>query len=1036
MTLLVCRGHSGVDLKFADCGKFVRRLTGLLLGLLICHGAVALDRDLGIGQFHHTSWTAKDGAPIGTRSMEQTPDGWLWLGGPGGLYRFDGIRFERFQPLSGEEFATTSVSRIEAGPDGELWIGLMSGGVSRLKDGHLTHYGPKDGLDAVSPTMIRAALDGAVWATTGSALFRFDGKRWERVGADWNLNMKVFNGISVDGRGTLWLSHSEGVEYLRKGSRRFETGAPSDSDDMLGGQVIDGVIWKVGRKKVWRVPDVGAGAGAGALAASAPLSSSAYRRHQSSALIDRDLNLWTVYCPAGLCRTRLPRQLVGEVVQLPPVEETFKASDGLSGDSGMMVLEDQEGSIWVATNTGLDRFRRSKLTPVALPTMVTNFALIAAPGNAVWVAGYTPQPPGMWAVDRRAVAMESPEKWMRAAYRSAEGRMWFGGPEGLWEWSGSRFIDIVRPPLMAHHSVLTMASDATGLWVAFANGLLRLQDGLWSEAQAWGLPREPVSALAVDRSGTAWFGFGDGRIRSLAAGKVRTFDAKDGLDVGAVVLLHAGKTVYAAGDSRVDVLIDSRFHRLSSLDQEALAGVSGIVDTAAGDLWLNGRKGAVHIDATELARFIADPGHVVRSELFDIQDGYPGIANVRYPQPSAVAGADGRLWFAGVTGVAWLDPRRLEPAAPPARPAVLGMFAAGTSYPADDGVELPQRTNSVQFRYTAPGMGIPERARFRYRLDGVDNDWREPEATRETGYNNLSPGAYRFSVIAANEDGAWSANAASLAFSIKPTPFQTVWFKTLCVLVALLMMWLLYQLRVRQLTRHAREKMQERLVERERIARELHDTLLQGIHGLILRFQVATERIPLDDPARTSMEGALQRADKVLLEGRDRVADLREHTEHANELHQALSEVGEELSRDYSSDFRMTIDGTPRDLHPVAHEEIRGIATEALLNAFRHAKAHRVELALRYGYRDMRVRVHDDGLGIEADILERGRQGHWGLSGMRERAKRIGGVLTFHSAPGDGTRVELRLSSRLAYKNRSMFDGWRQFWRRATSSRP
>ena len=1016
-------------MKFADCGKFARRLMGGLIGLLLCHGALALDRDLSIAQFHHTSWTAKDGAPIGTRTMEQTPDGWLWLGGPGGLVRFDGVRFETFQPLPGEEFASNSVSRIEAGPNGELWIGLMSGGVSLLKEGHLTHSGPKDGLDAVSPTMIRAALDGAVWATTGSALFRFDGKHWERVGADWNLNLKLFTGIAVDGRGTLWLSHSEGVDFLRRGSRRFEAGLPPEPSEALGSQVIDGVIWKVGRRVLRRVPDVGAGA----MAAPPLLPASAYRRRQSSALIDQDLNLWTVYCPAGLCRTRLPQKLLGDVVELPAVEETFKAGDGLSGDSGSMLLEDQDGSIWVATKTGLDRFRRSSLTPIVLPGNATSFSLVATPANSVWVTAYTPEPPRMWALDRNAVAIDAPDERILATYGDARGRMWFGGAEGLWEWSGSRFIGIERPKQALHQVVRAMASDKSGLWVCFANAVFRLEEGIWSDAQAWGLPQVPASSLAVDGSNTVWFGFGDGRILSLASGKVRTFDARDGVDVGAVTLLYAGKTLYVAGDSAIDVLLGGRFHRLNAFDPQALAGVSGIVETADGDLWLNGRKGAVHIDAAEIAKFIGNPRYTVRHELFDIQDGYPGIANVRYPQPSAIVGTDGRLWFAGVTGVAWLDPRRIKRYPRPPGVAVVGMLAAGTSYPVADGAELPQRTTSVQFQYTALGLTIPERARFRYRLDGIDTDWREPDARRETGYTNLSPGTYRFRVIAANEAGVWSDSGASLAFSIQPTPFQTLWFKGLCALAVLIAAWLLYKLRVRQLTTHTREKMQERLVERERIARELHDTLLQGIHGLILRFQVATERIAPDDPARATMESALQRADKVLLEGRDRVADLREHTEHTNELHQALNEVGAELSRDYSSDFRLTVDGAPRELHQVAREEIQSIASEALLNAFRHAKAHRIELELRYAYRELRVRVHDDGMGIDPDILKRGRQGHWGLSGMRERAQRIGGSLSVQSAVGEGTQVELRLSSRLAYQKGPRFEGWRRLWRRAAN---
>jgi len=312
--------------------------------------------------------------------------------------------------------------------------------------------------------------------------------------------------------------------------------------------------------------------------------------------------------------------------------------------------------------------------------------------------------------------------------------------------------------------------------------------------------------------------------------------------------------------------------------------------------------------------------------------------------------------------------------------------------------------------------------RFRYKLEGDDPGWVDPGGRRQAFYTNLAPGEYRFRVIAANNDGVWNSTGATLAFSIPPTFLQTNWFMLLCVLAGAAALWLLYSLRLRQMTARLRGRLEERLAERERIARELHDTLLQGFQGLMLRFQAVAERIPPDHPARRFMEEALNRGDDVLIEGRDRVRNLRVGRD--GDLTQAFARVAAEAARDPTVQFRIVEEGTPVDLHPVVHDEVVKIVTEAILNAFTHSKAKSIDVGIVYQARRFSLKVRDDGVGIDADLLNSGREGHFGFTGMRERTQKISGELTVLSRPGAGTEIDLTIPASVAFRKERKRFSW------------
>jgi signal transduction histidine kinase len=545
---------------------------------------------------------------------------------------------------------------------------------------------------------------------------------------------------------------------------------------------------------------------------------------------------------------------------------------------------------------------------------------------------------------------------------------------------------------------------------------MRLADGVWTpNGGRSDLPQLPLLSMLADAGGRLWFGYTDNRVALIEHEHLRVLGAADGLQIGSASVLYArnGKgDVWIGGPSGVAHYDGQRFRALIGEDGDPFRGVTGIVETAAGELWLNGATGISRIAAAEIEQARRDPQHRVRYHRFDSNDGLDGGASQVPPLPSAVETEDGKLWFSAGNTIVWVDPQHIHRNA--LMPNVLirsviandRPFATTTDAPE---LELPIGTTRLQIAYTATSLSMPERMRFRYRLDGIDTRWQEAGTRREAFYTNLGAGTYRFQVIASNDDGVWNSNGATLIFTIAPAFWQTPWFAALCVLAVLGLLRLAYLLRLRQLSLRMRVQLGERHRERERIARELHDTLLQGVHGLVLRFQALSNQLPAESPLRQRMEFALERADELLIEGRNRVAELRSTSSDVTDIGDALDLLGKELSQDRAVDFHLTIEGAPHPLDPLAQDEVHRIGREALLNAFLHADAASINVRVIYNVGGMQLLISDDGRGIDDDILQSGKPGHWGLAGMRERADRIGARLTFTSSPLNGTEIELKV---------------------------
>jgi signal transduction histidine kinase len=583
-----------------------------------------------------------------------------------------------------------------------------------------------------------------------------------------------------------------------------------------------------------------------------------------------------------------------------------------------------------------------------------------------------------------------------------------------------------------------LVRDGDGsIWIsAKSRGVFHLIGGQWQAEEAL----KPLRGLvgAADPNGNLWFGSSDGRIARVRQHAVEYFDARSGLAVGRVTAICAtSDRVWVGGELGLARLDGANFVPVVGTSGEPFRHISGITSTRGGDLWLNTVGGIAHIGRAEIERTSMDKNYRVRSEFLDHLDGISGTPQFIRRTSSVVEADDGRLWFALDNGVVIsIDPqhRVRNPLAPPV--TIWALSSGGKSYlNAGATIQLPEHTTNLQIDYTAGSLTLPERVQFRYLLKGSDRDWQDVGNRHEALYTTLAPGSYLFRVIAANNDGVWNADGAALRFTIAPAFYQTKWFYALCGVACLGLFAALYRLRMQQVRAQVRGHLEARLGERERIARELHDTLLQGVQGLIWRFQAVADRLSPQDRTRDLMEQALERADQLLGESRDRVKDLRTASNEAVELSRALAGEGERLALTHPAQFRATVEGMQRPLHPIVREEALLIVREALANAFRHAAASHIEAEVSYGESTLQVRIRDDGRGISTEVLEgSATPGHYGLLGMRERASKLRANINVWSKPGVGTEVDLQVPARVAYLSRDGTSRFTRWYRRRIAS--
>jgi signal transduction histidine kinase/ligand-binding sensor domain-containing protein len=997
----------------------IRRAAGALALTLGCSGmAGAVTPSIRLEDYNHATWTAREGAPAETRTMAQTADGWLWLGTSTGLFRFDGLRFEQYPLPSGGIVAKRRIAELR-GDGGDLWISYSVGGLSVLRnDGTLEDLLPLDSPVGSVMTLAKDR-DGSLWIAGSRALFQLVRGQLRKFGVEQGLPVETAKSVLLDQYGQLWAINQQGLYRLDRARGKFVAVIEQHNDASLI-QSPDGRLWIVDRQQAQAVP----------LALSVPPGARALPREAAfnpaesrwGGQFDRDGNLWTPHCKQGLCVIARAGQ-PDSTSLVPERDATDRQGERapMSFVTSNAILEDREGNIWVATQGGLDRFRENRLVPARVPNANGLFSMAGDTEGGVWATDTITAT--AWRLSADAPPLAHDQRPVSVVANDRDGALLLAGPRTIERRYQGRSSLIPLPPgpdgKPADIGVLGMQDDGKVLWIATRqHGLLGLVDGVWHPRGDFSLPPRIFLAAAGHRPGERWQATGDGTMVFNDNGKLTTYDARL---IGLATSITVGEDLVVGGDQGLAVFQGQRFRRLDADRPEVLNNISGMAVSADGDRWLNGAKGVVHVRRADWRAALDRPGTPLRYELLDLLDGYPGQAMLENRLPSVYADHAGRLWFMTSGGIVRLSPSQIRRNAIAPAVQILRVNVGAASYPARAGLRLPPGANNLGIQFTAPMLAKPEAIRFLYQLSGVNDDWQEAAGRRAVDYTNIGPGSYTFRVRAYNEDGVQSARDAEFTFEIAPTFTQTWWFKGLCALAASGLLYLLYLYRLRVETGRVAQRMHVRMAERERIARTLHDTFLQSVQAMLLRLDVVAATLPDDSEARRKLAPILDQVNDTLVEGRDQVHELR--TGRVDDVESAAREAGRQLHLEHpATSAGVTVSGARVKLRIAVAEEACEIVREAMRNAFHHAGAARVEVRLAYGRDQFALTVSDNGKGMGAGA--HGKQNHYGLVGMRERAVRAGGKLDIAEAPGGGVRVIFSAPARAAYEG-----GGRRWWR-------
>jgi signal transduction histidine kinase/ligand-binding sensor domain-containing protein len=1004
----------------------------IALGILLawCPSAFPLDPSLDIAQYAHTAWKSREGFfNGGVRAIAQTPDGYLLLGTAFGLLRFDGVRSVPWQSPTGGQLPSSNVVSLLAARDGTLWIGTFRG-LASWKDGKLIQYHEMDGQSIYA---LLQDHEGTVWAGTWSTptgrLCEIHSSRVSCHGEDGSLGLGVLS-LCEDSSGNLWAGAATGLWRWTPGVPKSYPMPEKEIRNLIEGdkgailismpsgirQLLDGKV------EPYLLPG----------------SSPQFK--PESLLRDRDGGLWIGTQNRGLLHVHQGRL------------DVFAQADGLSGERILRgsIFEDHEGTIWVGTTIGLDRFRNFAATTISSKqglSEATVESVLSAKDGSVWLntlAGLYRLNNGQITIyrnhrDLRTHAVEPTFRLMRevvdsgvpdnigSLFQDDQGRVWVFSPNGVAYFETDRFTSVSSVPGGYVHSV---TGDKGGnLWISDQDhGLYHLLGQNLIERIPWAkLGRTDFAyALSTDPvRGGIWLGFYQGGLAHFRDGEIRaSYQVSDGLGKGTVndIRLDSDGTLWAATEGGLSRLRNGRVATLTHLNGLPCDAVDWVIEDDSHDLWLYMPCGVVRIGQSDLRAWDNDPKRKIQTTVLGSSDGVISRPLRGGLSPQVVKTADGKLWFipGEGDGVSIIDPRHLPRNELPPPVHVEQITADRKTYDTSSDVNghlrLPPLIRDLQIEYTALSLVAPEKNLFRYKLEGHERDWQDAGTRRQAFYNDLPPGNYRFRVIASNNSGVWNEQGAALNFSIAPAYWQTTWFRAACAVAFAGLIWALFWLRSRQIAREFEASVEGRVAERTRIARELHDTLLQNFQGLVLRFRTVQSLFSTrPEEARQILESAIDQAREALTEGRQAVQGLRSAAVDTDELSKAIRTLGEELARDPAHDgsveLRLNIEGTPRALQALMRDEIYRITGEALRNAFRHSDAKRIEVQLGYSERRFDLRVRDDGKGIDPSFLRDDvLPGHYGLRGMRERAKEIGGTLTIWSGPGAGAGTELELS--------------------------
>jgi signal transduction histidine kinase/ligand-binding sensor domain-containing protein len=971
--------------------------------------ARAADPHRALSQYIRDRWEKGSGFVAGpVYGITQTRDGYLWIAAERGVVRFDGLRFRLFQPLQPTSTTDTAALNVLPDPEGGLWTGLRRAALMRLRNGTFENVLKSEGPPVTWVGAMARGNDGAILiADTQLGLLEWRAGQQATVLPREALPRPFVTAIAQTPDGDIWLgTRNTGLVRVRRGHAAPVEGIALNQINCLVPDDRNG-LWIGADNGIFRWDGTGV-----TRAATTPEAGHA---RALTMVEDRDGNVW-VGTSDGLVRIDSRGAL------------TLERRESSSAVTAL--FEDREGNLWVGDTSGIERWRDGAFASYTTvdPLMAGGIGpVFSDAADRVWFA---PTSGGLhWLRGGRVGSVDALRGDVIYSIAGDGDTVVVGRQRGG--------MTLVRGPGDASGTFTTetftqrngLAQDQVfavhrtrdgAVWAGtISRGASRLKDGAFTTYTTKdGLASNTVAAVLETADGAVWFATPNGASVQTAAGW-RRYSTADGLPSNDVNTLFedSARTLWIGTAAGLAVMHDGKMQSLKAVPALLRASVLGIAEDRAGSLWIAATDHVLRVDREKLLRGTLDAGDV---REFSTADGLLDTEAIKRHR-ILTADSQGRVWLSTSGGLVMADSRRVAAGVAPALVQVEDVSADGRPVALTPAITIPPRPDRITFGFAALSLAVPDRVRFRYRLDGFDRDWSEPAAERQAVFTNLGPGTYRFRVIASNGEGVWNSAEAALPFTIAPAWWQMGSFWAAIGLLVAGGFWGGYRMRLRHLARELDGRFEERLAERSRIARELHDTLLQSFQGALLRFRAVAYMLP-DRPAdaRTTLENAIDQARQAIVEGRDAVQGLRSSSMATNDIAVAIAALAETLSTEAGSQspplFHVNVEGTPRDLPPIVHDEVYRIAGEAMRNAFRHARASQIEVEIRYDHRRFRLRVRDDGKGIDAEAIGgRTYEGHYGMAGMHERAKLVGGTLAVWSERDSGTEAELTIPASVAY---------------------
>jgi len=946
--------------------------------------ALAVSAERPLEGYARRVWHTEDGLPEETmQAFAQTPDHFLWIGTAGGLVRFDGAQFVVFNRESTPAIHENSIFALAAADDGSLWIGTEGGGLVRYRRGVFRTWSAREGL---TNGYVRAVIEDAqhdIWVGTDDGLFRVRGEAVTRVDGRNGMPAISVHAIHEDRDRTLWvggyhffsLHDGKATEFLLPG------GLADNVKSIL--QTRDGTLWVGTVSGLQRMPPSSAGR------TSTFARVHAIRSTVRSLREGPDGTLWIGSIGEGMTRYH-----DGELT-------TFTAPATLPSNTVLSSFEDTERNIWVGTQAGLLRLSRTAVSTFSLPDAADpDFGTIYEDRDgALWLAGTHlyrfsgtdallhrfPEPLAgvrvrnvfrdrsgvLWIgteghgvfrlVRGRPEPIPNTQAYIRAFAEGLDGSIWIGsdGDYCRWRPEGTTYYEL-------HESVRALLVDRNGdLWVGKDRGLSRVHAGQRVEdALTQRLSGEKVWAIHEDPEGGLWFGTRGGGLFRSKAGKLAVYTTARGL---------ASNSIYQ------------------------------ILEDRQGRLWMSGPNGISSVSRHDLELAGEDPSYRPAVKLYGTSDGLETTQMYGGVQPAGCITAKGEIWFPGSKGPVRIGPDPGGPASPPFA-SIYRVVADGRDAATQGTVNLAPGDGKLEIHYGAIRLRSQERVRFRYRLEGFDPDWTETPGRRVASYTNIPPGHYSFRVLAFDMSSPRDTSEASLAIDWQPHYYQAHWFFVLCAAILGAAVWGVHKLRMRQ----AHERFAGVLEERSRLAREMHDTVIQGCTSASVLLEASLSvRNSTPEMRQELLENARDLVRSTIEESRRAVWNLRETPPAPGGVAAHLAEVARQIGSQAGIPITCESTGAPVVVDQEREHHLLLVVREALNNAVRHGHPRSIRVEFRSGRRSLSIAIVDDGCGFDPAALGDGASGHYGLVGMRERIEYLDGSLDVKSSPGHGTRIAI-----------------------------